>query len=189
MQKWMWLLPAIALWNVMPAAQAQLVPGYGPRPVGQYGPSVFGRYDPLAPQLPGVPGLPGGYNPLHPSPFTGPSLSDPAFDRLLLLGHEDQAHAAFADLCQQLVRADGEAGTLADRLIDRSEGRCGRGFEKAAGSRIQLQKAFDTPAQFHIPCANFGKVSVPFLGRQLAHGRHENLTRFFDVGIHDPTVL
>ena len=71
MQKWMWLLPAIALWNVMPAAQAQLVPGYGPRPVGQYGPSVFGRYDPLAPQVPGVPGFPGGYNPLNPTPFPG----------------------------------------------------------------------------------------------------------------------
>ena len=32
--------------------------------------------------------------------------SDPAFDRLLLLGHEDRAHAAFADLLEQLVGAD-----------------------------------------------------------------------------------
>ncbi len=71
MKKWMWLLPAIALWNVTPAAQTQLVPDHGPRPVGQYGPSVFDRYDPLAPQVPGVSGLPGGYNPLNPRPFTG----------------------------------------------------------------------------------------------------------------------
>jgi hypothetical protein len=48
MQKWIWLVPAIALWNVMPAAQAQYRPRYGPR---LWQP---GRYDvrnpPLAPQ-------------------------------------------------------------------------------------------------------------------------------------------
>ena len=33
-----------------------------------------------------------------------------AADRLLLLGHEDDAHAAFADLLQQLVGADERAG-------------------------------------------------------------------------------
>ena len=35
---------------------------------------------------------------------------DLAPDRLALLGHEDDAHAAFADLLQQLVRADDRAG-------------------------------------------------------------------------------
>ena len=35
-------------------------------------------------------------------------------DRLLLLGHEDQAEAAFADLLQQLVGADHRAGLLSD---------------------------------------------------------------------------
>ena len=33
-----------------------------------------------------------------------------AADRLVLLGHEDHAHAPFADLLQQLVRADLRAG-------------------------------------------------------------------------------
>ena len=40
---------------------------------------------------------------------------DLAADRLLLLGHVDDAHAAFADLLQQLVRADDRAGPLRDR--------------------------------------------------------------------------
>ena len=36
---------------------------------------------------------------------------DGPLDRLGLLGHEHDAHAAFADLLQQLVRADDRAGT------------------------------------------------------------------------------
>ena len=32
--------------------------------------------------------------------------------RLLLLGHVDHAHAAFADLLQELVAADGRAGAF-----------------------------------------------------------------------------
>ena len=35
--------------------------------------------------------------------------------RVLLLGHVDQAHAAFADLLQQLVGADDGAGLLRTR--------------------------------------------------------------------------
>ena len=38
----------------------------------------------------------------------------------LLLGHVDDAHAAFADLLQQLVRADLRAGALQPRCIDRA---------------------------------------------------------------------
>jgi hypothetical protein len=51
MQKWIWLLPAIALWHITSAAQAQLWLRDAPRP------GLPGRYDvhnpPLAPQ-PGV---------------------------------------------------------------------------------------------------------------------------------------
>src|SRR5439155_268804 len=41
-----------------------------------------------------------------------------AADRLLLLGHEDDAEAPFADLLQELVWADDGAGALGDRVID-----------------------------------------------------------------------
>ena len=45
---------------------------------------------------------------------------DLAADRLLLLGHVDDAHAALADLLEQLVRADQRAGLLRERrCIDR----------------------------------------------------------------------
>ena len=44
---------------------------------------------------------------------------DRPLDRLGLLGHEDDAHAAFADLLQQLVGADDRAGPLDDWTVDR----------------------------------------------------------------------
>ena len=40
---------------------------------------------------------------------------DLALDRLGLLGHEDDAHAAFADLLQQLVGADQRARVFGER--------------------------------------------------------------------------
>src|SRR2546430_2142882 len=47
---------------------------------------------------------------------------DLALDRVGLLGHEDGAHAAFADLLQELVRADHGAGFFrAGRAV---AGRC-----------------------------------------------------------------
>ena len=42
-------------------------------------------------------------------------------DRLVLLGHEDDAHAAFADLLQQLVGADLGAGLFGDGPVEWSE--------------------------------------------------------------------
>ena len=52
-----------------------------------------------------------------------------AADRLRLLGHVDDAHAAFADLLQQLVGADDRAGPFGDGLSRGSQpavGRCSR---------------------------------------------------------------
>ncbi len=42
---------------------------------------------------------------------------DLAADRLLLLGHVDDAHAPFADLLEQLVGADDRAGLSRERLV------------------------------------------------------------------------
>jgi hypothetical protein len=46
--------------------------------------------------------------------------SHAALDRFALLGHVDDAHAPFADLLQELVRADLHSGPLSRR---RSDGR------------------------------------------------------------------
>src|SRR5215475_8108849 len=43
---------------------------------------------------------------------------DFAADRLLLLGHEDDAEAAFADLFQELVWTDDDAGAPGGGVID-----------------------------------------------------------------------
>jgi hypothetical protein len=51
---------------------------------------------------------------------------------LLLLGDEDQPHAAFANLFQQLVRPDDRAGPLADRVIDGGNEFAGRFVQKTA---------------------------------------------------------
>ena len=54
---------------------------------------------------------------------------DPAADGPVLLGHEDGAHAALADLLEQLVRADPAAGALGDR----PGGRRRRGARQVGG--------------------------------------------------------
>ena len=54
-----------------------------------------------------------------------------AADRLQLLGHEDDAEAPFADLLQQLVRADLSAGALRRRPVGRVLDRNGWHFQKA----------------------------------------------------------
>ena len=43
---------------------------------------------------------------------------DAPLDRLLLLGHVDDAHAAFAELLEQLVGADLGAGLFGDGLVE-----------------------------------------------------------------------
>src|SRR5262245_59143215 len=57
---------------------------------------------------------------------------DQAFDRLGLLRHPDRAHAAFADLFDELVRADDGTGGFRRRLVDRGD---------AADWRWRLQEA------------------------------------------------
>ena len=67
---------------------------------------------------------------------------DLAADRLLLLGHVDDAEAAFADLLQQLVGADDRAGAFGDGAneiggswID------GRSLEETAGLLMRASAA------------------------------------------------
>ena len=89
-----------------------------------------------------------------------------ALHRLGLLGHPDGAHAAFADLLNQLVRTDEGAGRLARRCwfrdISRPAGgrRLGRGIlKKAAGRRLRTQQRFDPSPQGWLIGASQIKVS------------------------------
>ena len=105
-----------------------------------------------------------------------------------LLGHEDGAHAALADLLEQLVRADDRAGAFAEtdggRLVPsgregpRGLHGGGRPIQETAGFAVDLEEAAHLPSQLGISAAGFGDVTVPLLRRQLADGVKEQLAGF-----------
>ena len=100
----------------------------------------------------------------------------PAADGLFLLGHEDGAHAALADLLEQLVGADDRAGTLVQahglpgavrvlrQLIDDPGGR-GMGAEQG----------LDPLAQVGIARTGLIEIARPLLGRMALDGVQEDL--------------
>ena len=94
---------------------------------------------------------------------------DLAADRLLLLGHVDDAHAAFADLLEQLVRADDRAGALRDRRFTGRAARfdrwCRRLLHEVAGFVDRLQQAVDLRSQVGVVAASLVQVSGSFTGR------------------------
>ena len=104
-----------------------------------------------------------------------------------LLGHEDGAHAAFADLLQELVRADHRAGALGDRQLDGGAathlgpnspgGRCGsHGVvpEKAADLGVRRQQSIHAAAQVGVGAAGLVQVGGA-LGRiDLGQGGEED---------------
>src|SRR5436190_19379953 len=66
---------------------------------------------------------------------------DFATDGLMLLGDEHQAHAAFADLFHELVRANNRPKTLRDRPVVVGSGtRSGRFLQETAGVLMGLQE-------------------------------------------------
>jgi hypothetical protein len=90
-----------------------------------------------------------------------------AANRLGLLGHEHDAKAPFADLLQQLVRADLNAGAFG-RLVGRR--RCGVAIhdhwsgdplliEQAIGLVVNSQQRLDVPPQFGIVTASLAQVA------------------------------
>jgi hypothetical protein len=73
---------------------------------------------------------------------------DHAPDRVRLLGHVHGAHASFADLLEELVRADRRAGLFVSCRFkhDRSAGD-GRRFQKAADLHVRAEQSLDSTAQ------------------------------------------
>ncbi len=87
-------------------------------------------------------------------------------DRLLLLGHEHDAKAPFADLLQQLVGADPRAGALVVRRAGRRHaGAGGRPEELLAVGRGEHPE--QPLPQFRIRTALPGQERTAFRGRQL----------------------
>ncbi len=105
---------------------------------------------------------------------------DFALHGLGLLGHPDDAHAAFADLLQQLVRADRRARVFA------LSARCHhpRSFEqrliqKTAGCLVGFEQPLDLSPQANIALTGAFEISGAFVQRFLVNGRQENL-----IGLH-----
>ena len=88
--------------------------------------------------------------------------------RLLLLGHEDDAHAAFADLLQEFVRADHRAGPLRQRIIHGGP-QAGRAdvFVDTAEPVVHREQVIDLLAQPLITCTGLVKVGGTFGRRSL----------------------
>ena len=80
--------------------------------------------------------------------------------RVLLLGHVDQAHAPFADLLHQLVGADRRAGSFRGGLVDGGIADR-RAPEELAGVLMGLQQLLDTAAQLGLALACIDRGSTP----------------------------
>ena len=109
-----------------------------------------------------------------------------AADRLLLLGHVDDAQAALADLLQQLVGADHRARFFRDGWTKGSlQARSGR-FQKTPGFgfAVDPEKAPHVLPQLDIPAAGFGDVALPLLRRQVADSVDEYSAGLFQVCGH-----
>ncbi len=93
-----------------------------------------------------------------------------------LLGHVDDAHAALADLLQQLVGADDRARALQRlRRFDRERWRgCGR-LEEAVGILIDLEQALDALEQGGIRAAGRAEILPSLVGVFLLQGRYEEI--------------
>ena len=98
-----------------------------------------------------------------------------AANRLLLLGHEDDAEAPFADLLQQLVGADDASRAFGERV---NHGHCdfrGRGLQEIADVRLDAQEPFDPLANFFVAGAGFVEIGRLFPEGRLLEGRQVNL--------------
>ena len=145
-------------------------------------------------------GGPSGPGPAAP-PRTGPAprrrvhprlddlQRDPAADRLLLLGHEDDAHPALADLLQQLVRPDrpcpgrspagvvdavrsGRGGRRRPGSCRRACGRRAGPRPRAAGRRRRRRPGRGTAARSGGRAISTASRKMSFAGRVWAvHGR------------------
>ena len=100
--------------------------------------------------------------------------SDPAANRLLLLGHVDNAHAAFADFLEQLVRADDGARTFGGERAGRGEGEGRRrSIQNAARGLMRRQQGFDAYTQGGVSAAGAVQVGRAFGGGRFFQGGGE----------------
>src|SRR5262249_42472846 len=120
-------------------------------------------------------GLKTGHNLPRVHPRLEDLQGDFATDRLILLGHEDDAEAALPDLLQELVRADHRASACTERLFIDGDNRAGRrSVQKAACVSLSGQHLLDAPAKVRISRAGLVEIGRTLLCRALLQGRKED---------------
>ena len=96
---------------------------------------------------------------------------DQALDRFGLLGHPDRAHAALADLFEQLVRADDHAGELGNRRDVDSRSLGGRRrLQEAAGLVVLGEQGRKALPQVGVPPAGALEERGPDFRRLFQRG-------------------
>jgi hypothetical protein len=84
---------------------------------------------------------------------------------MLLLGHENDAKAAFPDLLQELVRSDNHAGTLRERPLvgHANQGGC-KAFHEAAGLLVSFPELLNLGAESRVAGTGTVQVRRPLRG-------------------------
>ncbi|MHB8864081.1 MAG: hypothetical protein ACYC6N_16885, partial [Pirellulaceae bacterium] len=99
--------------------------------------------------------------------------SHSALHRLGLLGHEDRAHATFADLLQKLVAADLSSETFLRTLVERGTSTHCWLFQKVACIFVKSDQLHHSLAQLSVRATYSVEESGPFRWVPF-HGRREN---------------
>src|SRR5262249_40690834 len=89
-------------------------------------------------------------------------------------GHEDHAKAAFADLLQELVRADEAAGLFLKGMMDRRFQLGRRTLEKTVGRFVGLEQPFDPLPQGRVVRARLVEIGGPLGGIVFLKRRDKN---------------
>ena len=120
-----------------------------------------------------------------PNGFFASPPADLAADWLLLFRHVHNTETAFADLLQQLVRADDGAGTLRPGRVRPAHVTAkGLAVERALAFCVGFQKQGRLAAQLLVPGARLVQVGVPLLRRVSFHGGIEHGSEFFEINRH-----
>ena len=110
---------------------------------------------------------------------------DFAADGFSLLGHVDHAHAAFADLLQELIAADHRAGALGHGGHVKGGGDAAwRRFEEARLFVVHPQEHGDAVEECGIVAANLAQVVVANFRRFNATGHFEDGLFVEQLGAH-----
>ena len=135
-------------------------------------------------------GLEAGEDLLRVHPGLDELERDQSFDRLGLLGHPDRAHAALADLFEQLVLPGNDAAGDVGWIVDRARaGEVGGGsgwLEESTEFRFRGEKRLDAGAKFRIDAADAVQVRDAFGHRPAVAGGQKDRFNAGELG-HDGT--